>query len=82
MLYDYYQALLRGYYLKHAKHKIVIPTKYFFANMDKPLVWDEIVERTTNLDELERIKLGLEVNLDTLKEFEQKRDTLILKLKK
>lgn len=82
MKYDYYQALLRGYHFDNPKYEVTSPTKFFFDYMDKPLVWDEIIQRTTNLEELEKIKLGLEVNRDFFESINQKSNSLILKLKK
>lgn len=81
MQYDYLESLLRGYRIDKSK-KDVIPTKYFFDNMDKPFVWDEITKNTNDLLELEKIKLGLEVKKESLKEIKKQSDELILKLKK
>lgn len=81
MQYDYLESLLRGYRIDKSK-KDVIPTKYFFDNMDKPFVWEEIIKNTNDLLELEKIKLGLEVKKESLKEIKKQSDELILKLKK
>jgi len=82
MMYDYYQALLRGYHFNENKQEINVPTKYFFDKMSLGFVWDEIIERTSNLSDLEKIKLGLGVNQNFLKSVECKSNALILKLKK
>ena len=76
---NYYHALLSGYNVGLINNKSDCPTKFYLEAQGADYNWILIEEFSKNLSSLERIKLGLKDNENTLKQIAEKSYKLSLK---